>query len=191
MGQIEDTSRQISDVISVIDSIADQTNLLALNAAIEAARAGEHGRGFAVVAGEVDQLSKRCAAAARQVRELITTSVEAVHSGVKSVRDSGRTLDEIEEAVTAASESIAEIAESSGEQAERVADVEHVIRQLEEMTNRNAALVEQVHGASESMSGEAALLNELVAIFKLDGAESDSASRDARRTARVSRAWDE
>jgi methyl-accepting chemotaxis protein len=168
IGQIEGTSERIVEVIGVIDGIAEQTNLLALNASIEAARAGEAGRGFAVVADHVDELARRSAIAAKEVRSLIDQSVQAVHMGAASVRRSGNTLDEIVKAVTAVNESIDEIANASSSQAQGVRKVDEVMQQLEEMTRKNTELVEEVELASESMSGRAADLIEQVSMFRLD-----------------------
>jgi methyl-accepting chemotaxis protein len=148
MQQITDSSRKISDIIGVIDGIAFQTNILALNAAVEAARAGEQGRGFAVVAGEVRSLAQRSAEAAKEIKGLINASVENVESGSQQVSDAGAAMGEIVASVRRVTDLIGEISASSGEQREGIAQVNSAVGQLDQMTQQNAALVEQSAAAA-------------------------------------------
>lgn len=179
MSDIETTTREISDVIGVIDGIAERTNLLALNASIEAARAGEAGRGFAIVAGEVEELAHRCADAARKVRGLVTRTVESVRIGADSVRHSGSALDEIVAAVESANTSIGEIAKASGAQADSVELVERVMGQLEAGTGRYAEYVRDVSESIRRMSEQASELDAQVDSFTID-ASSSSPARPGR-----------
>jgi methyl-accepting chemotaxis protein len=162
MAGINESSRRIADIISVIDEIAFQTNLLALNAAVEAARAGEQGRGFAVVASEVRSLAGRSATAAKEIKELITDSVRKVEEGSVLVSESGETLDQINTSVKKVADIIAEIAASSREQSNGIDQVNKAVTQMDEMTQQNAALVEQASAASQSVARKAAELNALV-----------------------------
>lgn len=166
---IKDSSRKIADIIGVIDGIAFQTNILALNAAVEAARAGEQGRGFAVVAAEVRNLAQRSASAAREIKELISTSVERVDSGSKLVDEAGRTMNEIVASVGRVTEIMAEIAAASQQQSEGISEVNNAIAQMDEMTQQNAALVEQAAAAAESMQDQASSLAMEVNVFRLRG----------------------
>ncbi|MFK5913915.1 MAG: methyl-accepting chemotaxis protein [Woeseiaceae bacterium] len=165
MSEINSSSKKISDIIGVIDEIAFQTNLLALNAAVEAARAGEQGRGFAVVAGEVRNLAQRSAGAAKEIKSLINDSVEKVDEGSKLVDESGQTLGEIVEAVKKVGDIIAEIAAASQEQSTGIEEVNKAISQMDEMTQQNAALVEEAASASEAMEEQAKGMIELMDFF--------------------------
>lgn len=167
MAEISDSSNKISDIISVIDEIAFQTNLLALNAAVEAARAGEQGRGFAVVASEVRTLAGRSADAAKEIKDLITDSVNKVNQGSELVNDSGKTLEEIVNGVKKVTDIIAEIAASSQEQANGIEQVNSAVMQMDETTQQNAALVEEATAASVSMQEQAQSLESLVSQFKI------------------------
>lgn len=168
MGEINDASKQIADIISVIDEIAFQTNLLALNAAVEAARAGEQGRGFAVVASEVRNLAGRSATAAKEIKELIKNSVEKVDNGSRLVSESGGALSEIVDSVKKVSDIVAEIAAASKEQSDGINQVNKALLQMDEMTQQNASLVEEASAASEAMGAQAQELDSLVSFFKLN-----------------------
>jgi aerotaxis receptor len=166
MHDITDSSKKIADIISVIDGIAFQTNILALNAAVEAARAGEQGRGFAVVAGEVRSLAQRSAEAAREIKTLIGASVEKVESGARIVDDAGRTMDEIVTQVKRVSDLIAEISASTQEQSKGIGQVDAAVGHLDQITQQNAALVEEGAAASASLKQQAASLAEAVGVFR-------------------------
>lgn len=168
MGEISQSSSRIAEIIGVIDEIAFQTNLLALNAAVEAARAGEQGRGFAVVASEVRNLAQRSASAAKEIKELISDSVEKVEEGARYVDESGAALGEIMAAVEKVSVIISEIASAGQEQATGIDQVNSAVSQMDEGTQQNAALVEQVAAASQSMEEQAHQLQRLVNFFKID-----------------------
>ncbi|WP_280187282.1 methyl-accepting chemotaxis protein [Delftia sp. PS-11] len=167
MQQITDSSRRIADIIGVIDSIAFQTNILALNAAVEAARAGEQGRGFAVVASEVRSLAQRSADAAKEIKLLITTSVDNVNTGSQQVEQAGRSMEEIVASVRRVSDLIGEITAASGEQRDGIGQVNQAVTQLDQMTQQNAALVEESSAAAMAMQDQARRLSEVVSVFKL------------------------
>ncbi len=167
MAAIHQSSSKISDIIGVIDEIAFQTNLLALNAAVEAARAGEQGRGFAVVAGEVRSLAQRSAEAAKEIKSLITASVDSVASGRGLVDQSGEALMEIVESVRKVTDIVGEIAVASDEQASGVEQINIAVAQLDSGTQQNAAMVEEVNAVSESLDVQVQALNRLVAGFTL------------------------
>jgi len=166
MAAINDSSRKIEDIISVIDGIAFQTNILALNAAVEAARAGEQGRGFAVVAGEVRNLAQRSASAAKEIKELISDSVGKTSEGTKQVETAGKTMEEIVSSVKRVSDIISEIAAASVEQSSGIDQVNTAITQMDEVTQQNAALVEEAAAAAESLMEQAGNLVESVNGFK-------------------------
>jgi aerotaxis receptor len=165
MNAITDRSKKIADIIGVIDSIAFQTNILALNAAVEAARAGEQGRGFAVVASEVRGLAQRSADAAKEIKTLIGASVEKVESGARQVDDAGRTMADIVAQVKNVSDLIAEIGSATNEQSAGITQVGQAIGHLDEITQQNAALVEQSAAAAESLRQQTARLAEAVGVF--------------------------
>lgn len=167
MSEINDSSKKIVDIISVIDGIAFQTNILALNAAVEAARAGEQGRGFAVVATEVRTLAQRSAAAAKEIKDLIGDSVNKVEIGTKLVDQAGKTMGEIVQAVKRVTDIMSEISAASQEQSSGIEEVNQAVTQMDEVTQQNAALVEEAAAASESMTEQSDGLMHTVAFFKL------------------------
>ena len=167
MQDITQSSQRIADIISVIDGIAFQTNILALNAAVEAARAGEQGRGFAVVAGEVRTLAQRSAAAAKEIKDLITASVERVETGSALVGQAGESVRDIVRQVQRVTDLIGEITAASQEQASGIAQVGEAVQQLDQVTQQNAALVEESAAAADSLRHQAQKLTELVGVFKL------------------------
>lgn len=184
MGEIKDSSRKIVDIIGVIDGIAFQTNILALNAAVEAARAGEQGRGFAVVASEVRNLAQRSASAAKEIKTLISDSVEKVDQGSKLVDEAGKTMNEIVTSVQHVADIMSEITAASQEQSSGIEQVNSAIAQMDEMTQQNAALVEQAAAAAESMEEQALELAETVDIFKI-ASQSASATTFAAQQVNV------
>lgn len=176
MNAINDSSKKIVDIISVIDGIAFQTNILALNAAVEAARAGEQGRGFAVVATEVRTLAQRSAGAAREIKELISSSVLKVEDGALLVDQAGKTMEEVVLSVKRVTDIMGEISAASQEQSQGIEQVNQAITQMDEITQQNAALVEQAAAASESMREQTEQLSHAVAVFKLEQNISRSSS---------------
>jgi methyl-accepting chemotaxis protein len=176
MNSINESSRKIVDIISVIDGIAFQTNILALNAAVESARAGEQGRGFAVVATEVRNLAHRSAAAAKEIKALIGDSVERVDAGTKLVDAAGKTMEEVVNAVKHVTDIMAEISASSNEQSQGIEQVNQAITQMDEVTQQNAALVEEAAAAAESLEEEAQNLNRSVSVFKIAEGEHAATS---------------
>jgi len=171
MGEINSSSNKIADIITTIDGIAFQTNLLALNAAVEAARAGEQGRGFAVVASEVRSLAQRSADAAKEIKTLIEDSVGKVKVGTELVDESGKTLEEIIEGTQKVADIVAEIAAASVEQASGIDQVNNAITQMDNMTQDNAALVEEAAASSRAMQEQANELRELMGFFKLGNSQ--------------------
>jgi len=180
MSDIQQASRKIADIIGTIDGIAFQTNILALNAAVEAARAGEQGRGFAVVAGEVRTLAQRSAEAAREIKSLIVNSVEKTESGARLVEGAGATMQEIVSSVQRVNDVIGEISASATEQSSGIGQVNAAIGSLDQMTQQNAALVEESAAAAESLRAQAARLAEVVSTFRLHG--GDAPARPAARS---------
>ncbi len=174
MASINTSSKKIADIISVIEGIAFQTNILALNAAVEAARAGEQGRGFAVVASEVRNLAQRSAAAAKEITALIAASVDKVDAGTRQVDQAGATMHEVVTAVRRVTDIMAEIAAASNEQSTGIEEVNHAIVQMDDVTQQNAALVEEAAAAAEAMQGQAEALKEAVGVFKLKTARGDA-----------------
>jgi methyl-accepting chemotaxis protein len=168
MDQITESSRRIADIIGVIDGIAFQTNILALNAAVEAARAGEQGRGFAVVAGEVRSLAQRSADAAKEIKSLIGVSVDRVESGAKLVEQTGAAMRDIVSSVQRVTDLIGEIASAAGEQRDGIAQVNLAVSNLDQMTQQNAALVEESAAAAQSLREQAGRLTEVVSVFRLE-----------------------
>jgi len=172
MNNINESSKKIVDIISVIDGIAFQTNILALNAAVEAARAGEQGRGFAVVASEVRSLAQRSAAAAKEIKMLIDDSVDKVGQGSKLVEQAGVTMDEVVASVKRVTDVMGEITAASQEQSAGIEEVNRAITQMDEATQQNAALVEQAAAAAQSLQDQAGRLTKAVSVFKINGPQS-------------------
>ncbi|WP_168798585.1 methyl-accepting chemotaxis protein [Herbaspirillum sp. ST 5-3] len=172
MGSINESARKIVDIISVIDGIAFQTNILALNAAVEAARAGEQGKGFAVVASEVRQLAQRSASAAKEIKDLIADSVEKIDTGAKLVDEAGATMKDIVSSVKRVTDIMAEITAASQEQSSGIEQVNKAIAQMDQVTQRNAALVEEEAATADALQHQAAELAQTVSIFRLDAASS-------------------
>ncbi len=190
MQDITDSSRKIGDIIGVIDSIAFQTNILALNAAVEAARAGEQGRGFAVVASEVRTLAQRSAQAAKEIKALIGESVSKVETGSQLVGEAGSTMGEIVEQARRVAALTAEIGAATHEQEQGISQVSDAVNQLDQVTQQNAALVEESAAAADSLNSQAARLVQLVSVFQVDAhasqaviAQAQSRSRDTARAA--------
>ena len=169
MALINESARKIVEIISVIDGIAFQTNILALNAAVEAARAGEQGRGFAVVATEVRSLAQRSAAAAKEIKALIGDSVDKVESGSKLVAQAGSTMDEVVASVRRVTDIMAEITAASQEQRVGIEQVNQAITQMDQVTQQNAALVEEAAAAADSLQEQAVALSEMVGVFRVSG----------------------
>ncbi|WP_174999285.1 methyl-accepting chemotaxis protein [Rugamonas aquatica] len=168
MGSINESSRKIVDIISVIDGIAFQTNILALNAAVEAARAGEQGRGFAVVATEVRNLAQRSAAAAKEIKALIDDSVEKVGSGTKLVEQAGTTMQEVVASIKQVTDIVGEISAATQEQNDGIAQVHQAVTQMDETTQQNSALVEQTAAAAQTLRDQADKLEQVVSAFKIN-----------------------
>ena len=167
MGQINDSAKSIGDIIGVIEGIAFQTNILALNAAVEAARAGEEGRGFAVVAGEVRNLAQRSAAAAKEIKTLISASVERASNGSQLAQDAGQTMDEVVKAVKRVTDIMGEISAASAEQSSGIEEINLAVSQMDAGTQQNAALVEQATAAARALDDQAQALKVAVAKFSL------------------------
>jgi methyl-accepting chemotaxis protein len=178
MSGISESSKKIADITGVIDGIAFQTNILALNAAVEAARAGEQGRGFAVVASEVRTLAQRSAAAAKEIKALITDSVRKVEDGTELVNEAGKTMEEIVTAVKRVTDIIAEITAAAQEQSSGIEQVNQAVMQMDQVTQQNAALVEEAAAAADSMQQQAQVLSKAVAVFKV--AEASRVATDRK-----------
>ncbi|USX16715.1 methyl-accepting chemotaxis protein [Oxalobacteraceae bacterium OTU3CAMAD1] len=184
MGSINESSRKIVDIISVIDGIAFQTNILALNAAVEAARAGEQGRGFAVVATEVRNLAQRSAAAAKEIKALIDDSVEKVGSGTKLVEQAGSTMNEVVSSIKQVTDIVGEISAATQEQNDGIAQVHQSITQMDETTQQNSALVEQTAAAAQTLRDQADALERVVSAFTIGAQQVGYTPPPARPVAR-------
>jgi methyl-accepting chemotaxis protein len=185
MGSINESSRKIVDIIGVIDGIAFQTNILALNAAVEAARAGEQGRGFAVVASEVRNLAQRSAAAAKEIKVLIGDSVDKVDVGAKLVDQAGATMEQVVESIRRVTDIMAEITHATQEQTGGIEQVNHAIGAMDQVTQQNAALVEESAAAAASMQDQAAKLAQVVGVFKLAASAAPAGAAPAPATVRA------
>lgn len=181
MGEINGSSKKIGDIIGVVEEIAFQTNLLALNAAVEAARAGDQGRGFAVVAGEVRSLAGRSAIAAKEIKGLIRDSMQKVEEGASLVSESGQTLERIVTSVKKVSDIIAELAAGSQDQLSGIEQVNRAVAQLDQMTQQNAALVEEASAASKSMASRSQAMSDMLERYKLGDEQISGAEPAARR----------
>jgi methyl-accepting chemotaxis protein len=184
MDEIDASSRQIAEIVSVMDGIAFQTNLLALNASVEAARAGEQGRGFAVVAGEVRQLASRSAQAARQIKELIGTSTTRIQAGAELVQAAGKTMDEIVASVARVTGVLGEISAATKEQSQGIGQVNQAVAELDHMTQQNAAMVEESSAAADRLKEQSLRLSEVVGAFFL--MERDAPGRETTPAERLS-----
>ncbi|MGX6998490.1 methyl-accepting chemotaxis protein [Caballeronia sp. KNU42] len=171
MSEISSSSEQVAQIITVIEGIAFQTNILALNAAVEAARAGEQGRGFAVVAGEVRTLAQRSASAAKEIKDLISASVQRVNVGSQLVDEAGRTMGEVVQSVKRVTDLMGEISAASGEQHTGIEQVNQAVGQMDEVTQQNAALVEEASAAAQSMAAQSGTLRELVSVFRISASD--------------------
>jgi methyl-accepting chemotaxis protein len=169
MNEINDSAKSIGDIIGVIEGIAFQTNILALNAAVEAARAGEEGRGFSVVAAEVRNLAQRSAGAAKEIKGLISTSVERVGNGSALAQDAGNTMDEVVKAVKRVTDIMGEISAASAEQSSGIEEINLAVTQMDAGTQQNAALVEQATAAARALDDQAKALKGMVGRFRLNG----------------------
>jgi methyl-accepting chemotaxis protein len=179
MASINESSKKVVDIIGVIDGIAFQTNILALNAAVEAARAGEQGRGFAVVASEVRSLAQRSASAAKEIKQLIGTSVAKVDAGAALVDEAGATMGEILDSIQRVTGIMGDISSASDEQTRGIEQINHAIAQMDQVTQQNAALVEEAAAAAASMQSQTSSLAELVSVFKLDDQHVQYATEQA------------
>ncbi|QOT79728.1 methyl-accepting chemotaxis protein [Cupriavidus basilensis] len=181
MNEINGSSRKVVEIIAVIEGIAFQTNILALNAAVEAARAGEQGRGFAVVAGEVRTLAQRSAAAAKEIEALISESGQRVESGTKLVAEAGQTMGEIVNAVKRVTDIMNEISAATQEQTSGIEQVNQAVTQMDQVTQQNAALVEEAAAAAGALEEQAQKLNGVVSVFRLSGSHAMAAQPPATR----------
>ena len=187
MAGINDSSKKIVDIISVIDGIAFQTNILALNAAVEAARAGEQGRGFAVVATEVRNLAQRSAAAAKEIKTLIHDSVDKVGSGTKQVEEAGTAMQAIVQSIQSVADVIGEISSASQEQTSGIEQINEAVMQMDQVTQKNAALVEEAAAAAGSLQEQASYLAAVVSVFKTDTGRANAMPKPQRIPAKRAR----